>query len=247
MRIAMLSLRAIAIMLSLAVHGSLGYALIARPEMSVSESFDAGIGNDSIFVEQGIAIEGLAKLGDAIETIETAEVTPIAAEPPPPVEEVKELDELRDAVTSEASTVEDNIVKTEEDPTPIVEPPPLPEVQPIEQPQQVAMIAEQSSGEAKLGSINTTARTQYLGQLRDVLEKSKVNPRSRLAGTVWVKFKIGPNGELLTREITASSGSKVLDDAAVAALDRAAPFPPMPNDVADEPMVVSVPFKFITR
>jgi len=247
MPVAMQSLRAITIALSLAVHGSLGYALIAQPEMSVSDSFDAGTGNDSIFVEQGIAIEGIAKLGDAIETIETAEVTPIAAEPPPPLEEVKEIDELRDAVTSEASTVEDNIVKTEDEPTPVIEPPPVPEVHPIEQPQQVALVSEQSSGEAKSGSINTTARTEYLGKLRDVLEKSKINPRSRLAGTVWVKFKVGPNGELISREITTSSGSKVLDDAAVAALDRAAPFPPMPNDVAEEPMVVSVPFKFITR
>ena len=174
-------------------------------------------------------------------------MTPIAAEPPPPLEEVKEIDELRDAVTSEASTVEDNIVKTEDEPTPVIEPPPVPEVHPIEQPQQVALVSEQSSGEAKSGSINTTARTEYLGKLRDVLEKSKINPRSRLAGTVWVKFKVGPNGELISREITTSSGSKVLDDAAVAALDRAAPFPPMPNDVAEEPMVVSVPFKFITR
>lgn len=243
----MLSFRAIAITLSLAVHGSLGYALIANPPMSVSESFDAGTGNDAVFVEQGIAIEGLAKFGDAIETIEAAEVTPVATETPPPVEEVKEIDERRDTITSEASSIDDNIVKTEEEPQPVVEPPPLPEVQPVEQPQQVAVVSEQSSGESKLGSINTTARTQYLGKLRDVLEKSKINPRSRLAGTVWVKFKIGPNGDLISREITSSSGSKVLDDAAVAALDRAAPFPPMPNDVAQEAMVVSVPFKFITR
>jgi protein TonB len=240
MRIAMQSLRAIAITLSLAFHGSLGYALIAKPPMSISESFDAGTGNDAVFVEQGIAIEGLAKFGDAVETIEMAEVAPIAADTPPPVEEVKEIDELRDTITSEASTVQDNIVKTEE-------PPPVPVVQPVEQPPQVAMVSKQSSGEAKSGSVDTTARTQYLGKLRDVLERSKINPRSRLAGTVWVKFKIGPNGDLMSREITTSSGSKVLDDAAVAALDRAAPFPPMPNEVADEPMVVSVPFKFITR
>jgi protein TonB len=110
----------------------------------------------------------------------------------------------------------------------------------------VAIVSEQSSGEAKTAG-DATARNEYLGKLRNVLEQAKVNPRSRLAGTVVVKFKIGIDGALLWREITTSSGSKVLDDAAVAALDRAAPFPTMPTEVAEEPLTVSVPFKFITR
>lgn len=242
----MQSLRVIAVLLSLAVHGSLAYALIIKPA-PVGDAFDVGTGDDSILVEQGIAIEGLAKLGDAIETIETAEILPMVAAPEP-VQEIKEIDELKDTITSEASTVEDNIVKDEEPPPPEKpEEQPITEVQPIEQPEQVAIVTEQSSGEEKVGSINATARTQYLGKLRNMLERSKINPRSRLAGTVWVKFTIGPGGELMSREITSSSGSKVLDDAAVAALERAAPFPAMPNDVADEPLVVSVPFKFITR
>jgi protein TonB len=38
-----------------------------------------------------------------------------------------------------------------------------------------------------------------------------------------------------------------LDDAAIAALDRSAPFPPMPENVAPGPLEVQVPFKFITR
>lgn len=241
----MQTFRAIAVLLSLLVHGSLAYALIVKAPMTTSDAFDAGTGDDSIMVEQGIAIEGLAKLGDALETIETAEITPMVADAPP-VEEVKEIDELKDTITSEASVVEDNIVKTEE-PPPEKEPPPVTETTPVQQPEQVAIVSEQSSGEEKHGSVNATARTQYLGKLRDVLEKAKINPRSRLAGTVWVKFTIGPKGELMSREITTSSGSKVLDDAAVAALDRAAPFPEMPSNVAYEPLVVSVPFKFITR
>ena len=38
-----------------------------------------------------------------------------------------------------------------------------------------------------------------------------------------------------------------LDDAAVASVDRAAPFPAMPTEANDGPMVVSVPFKFSVR
>ena len=40
---------------------------------SASMHLNAGTGNDMVVVEQGIAIEGLAKLGDALQTIETAE------------------------------------------------------------------------------------------------------------------------------------------------------------------------------
>ncbi|MEQ1718638.1 MAG: energy transducer TonB [Hyphomicrobium sp.] len=240
--------RASAALLSVLAHVSFGIGLTHRPAQPEQASFEQGTGSDVLTVEQGIAIEGLAKLGDAMETIETAEVTPVQpVTPPPTLQEVKPLDELTEAITSEASKVEDNIVKTEEPPPPEVQPPKPPEeVQPVEQPQQVAIVTEQSSGAAKTAG-DATARTEYLGKLRNVLELAKVNPRSRLAGTVVVKFKIGTDGQLLWREVTTSSGSKVLDEAAVAALDRAAPFPSMPNEVAVEPMVVSVPFKFITR
>ena len=242
----MTSLRTIAIALSLLVHMPIGYAVYHQPDAATLDAFDVGTGNDQIVVEQGIAIEGLAKLGDELQTIETADVTPVAQETPPPLQEIKPVDELRDTITATESKVEEQIVKTENPPPP-PEPPKPEAVEAKEQPQQVAMISEQSSGEAKQGSLSTTARTEYLGKLSKYLEKAKINPRSKLAGTVIVKFKVGADGELLSREITTSSGSKVLDEAAVSALDRAAPFPAIPNEVANEPMVVSVPFKFITR
>jgi protein TonB len=87
----------------------------------------------------------------------------------------------------------------------------------------------------------------YLGKLRKTLERHKVNPRSRLAGTVLIRFTVGPTGQVLSREVRQSSGSKLLDDAAMAALDRASPFPPMPQELAHGPLEVQVPFKFITR
>lgn len=264
-------IRAAAIVISALAHASLGYALARHEPEPAVVSFEKGEGQDLLTVEQGVAIEGLAKLGDAMETIETAEATPVqAVTPPPPVQAVKPVDELADAITSEASPVEDNIVQADEPPPPEIpeekvakldEPPPPdlqkekpPEeevrppqqVQPVEQPHQIAILTEQSSGEAKVAG-DATARAEYLGKLRNVLEEAKVNPRSRLAGTAIVKFKIGTDGQLMWREITSSSGSKTLDDAALAAVDRAAPFPSMPAEVAGEPLVVSVPFKFITR
>jgi TonB family protein len=80
----------------------------------------------------------------------------------------------------------------------------------------------------------------YLGQVRKSLERSKVNPRSSLAGTVLIRFTVGPAGDVLSRVVQKSSGSKLLDDAAMASLDRAAPFPAMPQDLARGPLEVQV-------
>jgi TonB family protein len=107
-------------------------------------------------------------------------------------------------------------------------------------------IAEAGAAAAHLGG-DPTLFTKYLGELRARLEKSKVNPRSRQSGTVLLRFTIDASGQVLSREVAMSSGSRLLDDAAMAALDRAAPFPSMPQEAGRAPLVVSVPFQFIAR
>jgi protein TonB len=237
-------LRLIAIVLSVLVHGSIGYAMLPAFQDTNSMALDVGKGTDIVLVEQGIAEEGISKLGDAMETIETAEIVPVQAAPPPPPEEVKP-DELRDVIASEASTVEQQVVKTEE-PPPIKEPPPPEAVQAQSQPEQIAVVTQQSSGEAQSGG-DAKMLGLYLGQVNDHVQRAKVNPRSSIAGTVIIRFTIGVDGKLLSKEIAKSSGSKVLDDAATAALDRAAPFPPIPPEVSIKPLAFTQPFKFVMR
>ena len=132
------------------------------------------------------------------------------------------------------SKVEEQIVKTEEPPPPTTPPPPTPEVvQAHEQPQQVAMaVRTEFRRGAKKGGTTRRARTNTSASCVKSCKRPKSIRARDWLGTVWVKFRVGPAGELLSREITSSSGSKVLDQAAVAALDRAAPFPPMPDEVA---------------
>jgi len=254
-------LRLIAIVLSVLIHGSIGYAMLpAKPDAN-SEALDMGKGTDIVLVEQGIAEEGISKLGDALETIETAEIVPVQAATPPPPEEVKP-DELRDVIASEESSVEQEVVKTKEppplkepppqqvvkpdDPPPIKEPPAPEVVQAQAQPEQVAVVTQQSSGEAKSGG-DAKMMGLYLGQINDHVQRAKINPRSAIAGTVIMRFTIDVDGKLLSKEIAKSSGSKVLDDAATAALDRAAPFPPIPPEVSIKPLAFTQPFKFIMR
>lgn len=241
------SARSIAIVLSLLAHASLGYAMLPRVFQANVDALEAGDGDDVVTVEQGIAIEGLAKLGDAMETIETAEVTPIDPTPPPPVEEVKPVEELRDVITSEVSEVQDDIVKTEEPPPPEIQEKPPEQVQVQEaQPEQVAIVTEQSSGEEKSGG-DPKAFSLYLGKINQLVQRSKVNPRSRVAGTVVMRFTVGTRGELISKEVASSSGYPALDNAAVAALERAAPFPPIPPEVSTSPLAFTQPFRFIMR
>ena len=232
-------LRFVTIVLSLGLHAALFLPLMS---FGGGAALEAGTGDDQVVVEQGIALEGLTKFGEAEEMIETIDIPPIqAAEVPQPVEEIKP--ELTDVVTSTEGKHEEQVMS--EEPKPVEEERPQ-EVPVEEQAPQVATLIEQSSGAAQEGG-DTTERLAYLGQVRKTLERSKVNPRSTMSGTVLLKFTVGPKGELLSRTVQRSSGSKVLDDAAMAALDRAAPFPPLPQEIASGPLEVQVPFRFMTR
>jgi protein TonB len=231
--------------MSVLIHASVGYNMLPSLQKSSTDALDLGKGTDIFLVEQGIATEGLVKLGDAMETIETAEVVPVQ-QPPPTPKEVKP-DALRDVIASNASTVGEALVKTEE-PPPLVPPPPAPEVVHVkeQQPQQIAIVTEQSSGEAKTGG-DAKALGLYLGQINEHVQKAKATPRSRMAGTVVMRFTVGVDGQLLFKEIASSSGSKMLDEAATVALDRAAPFPPIPPEVSIRPLAFTQPFTFIMR
>ncbi|MBX9683649.1 MAG: TonB family protein [Hyphomicrobium sp.] len=241
----MISLRTIAVSLSLLVHGSLAYAVIWRPPAQPTDVLESGSGTDAMNVEAGIAIEGLAKLGDALETIETVEIAPVNASPPPP-EDIKPVDELHDAITATDSPSEAPIAEVKE-PPPVVEQVPPPEVQVQERaPDQVAILSQQSSGEAKSGS-DAKAYGRYMGQINQRVQRAKINPRARIGGTVLMRFTVGLRGELLKTEVATSSGSPLLDKAAISALERAAPFPPIPPEVSTKPLAFTQPFRFIMR
>jgi periplasmic protein TonB len=231
-------LRPIAVLLSLGLHAGVVFALVG---VTSGGALDSGTGDDTFVVEQGISIEGVTNFGEAEEMIETVDIPPVQATEEP--QEVKEIEpELTEVVTSTAGEHEAPVL--EEEPEPVEEEKPV-AVPVEEQAPQVATLVEKSSGAAQAGG-DSTLRLAYLGTLRKTLERTKVNPRSRKTGTVLVRFTVGPSGNVISREVQKSSGSKVLDEAAIAALDRTS-FPPMPDDLAGSTIEVQVPFKFLTR
>ncbi len=208
-------------------------------------ALDSGSGEDQVFVEQGIAIEGLDMWGQDDATVQAIEAEPLeASEARPAVEEVKEMQEVEETKVIASETGPEQEIE-EIKPEPVTEPVP-PQVATVEQVPQVAVEEKRAASAPKSGG-EATAHSKYLGQLRTHLEKRKVNPRTRQVGTAIVRFTVGASGELLTREIARSSGNKQLDDAAIASIERAAPFPAMPQDIDREPLVVSVPFRFTVR
>jgi len=271
-----MALRIITWLLSLGVHGA--FVVVMFWPYSSGAALEQGAGDDIMVIEQGIALQGVAKLGDDFISIEAVEAPPVmtaAAQPLEHVEAVEEQGELPvedvpqvkpvqdQVIASEAGPAEENFVDPEEveeiPPEEVTEAKqevveePEPEVKEQPLPQQVATVQQEtviamreSSGEEKKGG-DATAHRAYLGKLRTHLERSKVNPRTTLIGTAVVRLTVKSDGELVSHRIVKSSGSKLLDNAALASIEKASPFPEIPSEVGRNTIEVSVPFRFTVR
>jgi protein TonB len=229
-------------LLSFGAHAAFAAWMLVVPG---GAALNSGEGDEQIYVEQGIAIEGLDMWGQDEATVQAVEAEPMeASEARPAVEEVKELEEVEETQVIQSATGPEQEIE-EIKPEPVTEPVP-PQVATIEQAAQIAVEEKRAASAPKTGG-EATAQSMYLGKLRTHLETRKVNPRTRKVGTTVVRFTVGADGQLLTREIAVSSGNKQLDDAALASVEKAAPFPAMPNDLNQPTLVVSVPFRFTVR
>ena len=93
-------------------------------------------------------------------------------------------------------------------------------------------------------------RARYLARVAALLEKAKRYPllarRRGQEGTAVVRFSIGADGTLSGLEVARSSGARLLDEAAMDMVRRAAPFPPVPAELGGA-LVLSVPVVFELR
>lgn len=256
-------LRVMTWVVSAVLHAALAAPFVMNASGDPS-AFEAGAGADLMKIEQGLALEGVATAGvdaqnvDAIEgqlaaaaeavpeTIEEQKPDEMPLEEPPPDQpEAKDVQELQDVITAKAEEVEESIV-TEEVPAETVREVVPQQVATAASVEEIAVKELKASAQKQDGG-DSTLRTVYLGKLQRHITSHKVNPRTNREGTVIVRFTVSASGELLSREITRSSGSAKLDEAALAALERAAPFPPFPQGVVNKEMAVSVPFRFLVH
>lgn len=213
-----------------------------------SRSYEAGDGSDVFQIEQGLAVEGISQLGEPAEVIQTARDNPLEAQaavvPEPEAAEARpEVIEQSEVIASRAEVVEEQEVIRETPPEEVVKPREVVAVEPVPE----TVVVEEKSAAARQTGGDATIRMAYLGKLRSRIEEKKVNPNSRDAGTVVVRFTVDARGNLVSREVATSSGSKRLDEAALAAVERASPYPPFPDGIGTPTIVVNVPFRFITR
>jgi protein TonB len=235
----MTALRLSTWMVSLLLHGIVALALLVH-QVSSGTSLETGSGYDILKTEQGVRIEAMFIPGNDRENSAAVEEIPANQ---PPAEEAKPVkpEEIEAIASAASETVEAKATEVTE------EKPPAP--QPVEarvQPQQVAEFKQQNLSASQAGG-DATQFHRYQGILFKAFQRKKVDPQTRRRGTVMIRFTLDVSGQVLSREIAASSGSQALDEAAVSSFDRAAPLPPIPATVSREPMTLVVPFEYLTQ
>lgn len=203
--------------------------------------------------------------------VEFAEIPVAAANLPamvtPGPEQVEAKATPEPAKEPEEEAEEKPAPETAKDMTPELQQAPNPEValnerQPekkIEQPPAPITSAPQALAE-KVASVaaaprqgapsksSATALPRWTSKISVLLERNKRYPEAARArkerGVVLVSFSIDREGRLLGGEIKRSSGSSILDREALGMLNRAQPFPPVPEGVSGSKISLTVPIRF---
>jgi TonB family protein len=92
---------------------------------------------------------------------------------------------------------------------------------------------EPGQGKAYWQQVSLLVSRSWARQVRGVR-------RSPSSETVRVRFKLYPNGRAQLIQIEKGSGAREIDEAGIYAVVNAQPFPPVPEEVGDEPVDVHV-------
>lgn len=107
------------------------------------------------------------------------------------------------------------------------------------------------SGDMTAGGGRAGAAADYMSVLQAWLEKHKEYPRAarlrRVEGTVLLYFVVGADGEVYVDRIEKTSGHRLLDEEAIAMIQRAKPLPPIPESMKRDRLEVLVPIQFFLR
>lgn len=106
--------------------------------------------------------------------------------------------------------------------------------------------AEQEALEARRIQAQARYYRQLLRQANSQVQYPQRAMRRRQQGTVRVSLALTPSGELVSSVVSESSDIQLLDRAALAAAQRAQPYPALPDILAaDGPLEFDIPFKFV--
>jgi len=105
-----------------------------------------------------------------------------------------------------------------------------------------------SGGTAENDEAAAAVLTSYLQSLRQRLERARRYPAEARAwgwsGTATVRFVIARDGQAQRLALVRSSGQELLDSAALATVEHAAPFPALPPELARDRLDLTLPIAF---
>lgn len=110
---------------------------------------------------------------------------------------------------------------------------------------QAPVVKAKALGEGKKNSkAILTYRRQLLVHQKKFRRYPSAARRRGQQGTVKLEFSIDRSGKVVGKRLLESSGYPVLDKAALAAVDRASPYPPPPVEETGEVLRYAIPIQF---
>jgi periplasmic protein TonB len=236
--------RLIGLLLALCMHGGVLYAVMARP---ASNAFADASGSDDFNVVAEVRLESDDFL---TQRAQEAEIDRAPAHAAPSAVPLKQEPELKPA--DETQTEGPPLQRTADatlEPAELPPEAPRPDAQPKQNMTETATVAAKAQDAQQAAAVLAARRnqlwSQYSVELNLAFDRHKVHVAEK--GDVLLEVTVAPSGQLLEHAVLQSSGIPRLDRAAITALERAAPFPPLPPELSSSPLTFSVPFRFRTR
>ena len=109
-----------------------------------------------------------------------------------------------------------------------------------------AQASVSAGGKGKSDNGGSAAATKYPGLVQSKVTRAARYPNKAKGadGEARVSFTVGADGWVLKIALAKSTGNAELDSAALAAVERAAPFPPIPADAGRQSWSFTVPLSF---
>jgi protein TonB len=88
----------------------------------------------------------------------------------------------------------------------------------------------------------------YFNKIRERIKAKWIYPREAgergIEGELLIEFHIAKDGRVAFIELRNSSGTAILDDAALTAVKLAQPFPPVPDEIAKRTLAINGQFRY---
>jgi periplasmic protein TonB len=190
-------------------------------------------------------VEEAAVKEPVVETVKASQVKPDAVAPvEDPLQVVRGAGEPSEEIATKTAE------RTEEDRKEIEKKEKVEKEEAKEQQQSAAQVSggvtarsiAQADSQAKV-SASRGSLLSYAAGIRAKVARNKPAGFGR-SGEVQVSFGVTPSGDLSYASLTQSSGNERLDEAALEAIRRSAPFGPPPADASPAQLRYSIPFYF---